>query len=191
MKLKSEDKVKAIQKAVTSIVKKEGIAGIKMSKVASQANIAQGTVYIYYKNKSELINKIYKELKKESTHFLSFEKYTDMSYVSAFKAIWINYCTYLINNDEAVHFMKQCMESEFLDKESKTLSSNFMIDVFNFFQKGIDEHFLNDYDINLIISIFSGFARELTSNIITTQFTKNTKEIFNSSFEMCWNAVRR
>lgn len=50
--------------AAVSILQKKGHAELTMAKVAKEAQIAKGTVYLYFKNKEELIEKIIFKLRK-------------------------------------------------------------------------------------------------------------------------------
>ena len=50
-KLKDDQKLKDIQTAAMKLVNKTGFIGLKMAEVASEAKLATGTLYIYYKSK--------------------------------------------------------------------------------------------------------------------------------------------
>jgi len=63
VKLKDEEKIKAIYSATLRLFETQGIAGINMANVAKEAGIATGTVYIYFKSKEELLNTLFKETK--------------------------------------------------------------------------------------------------------------------------------
>jgi AcrR family transcriptional regulator len=52
-------KRQGIQEAVATLMSREGIAGLTMEKVASEAGIAKGTLYLYFKSKEELIESVF------------------------------------------------------------------------------------------------------------------------------------
>ena len=56
-------KTEQIYQATLELVLKQGLSGLKMADVAAQAGLATGTVYIYFKDKDELINHLYAHLK--------------------------------------------------------------------------------------------------------------------------------
>lgn len=56
--LKKEDKSKNIFKAAESIIQSEGLDRLSMNKVASKSGLAKGTLYLYFKNKEEIIGEI-------------------------------------------------------------------------------------------------------------------------------------
>ena len=56
MKPRDDKKVEQIYKATLLLVTEKGLAGITMSEIAKEAGLATGTLYIYFKNKDELVN---------------------------------------------------------------------------------------------------------------------------------------
>jgi AcrR family transcriptional regulator len=64
-----------------------------MVDVAKAADLATGTLYIYFKNKEVLINELYYHLKKNKTlKMLEVFEVKD-SFPVAFKKPWMNYLT--------------------------------------------------------------------------------------------------
>ena len=68
MRCKDESKVDAIYKATLTLVKDRGLAGITMCDISKEASIATGTLYIYFKNKDELIKALFTECRIKSAH---------------------------------------------------------------------------------------------------------------------------
>lgn len=56
-------KQKAIVEAVYKLTAEEGLVGISMSKVAAEASVSPATIYIYYKDKTDLLSRMYEEVK--------------------------------------------------------------------------------------------------------------------------------
>lgn len=59
MKKKDETKFTKIQDAVAKIILTEGVASVSTIKVAKIVGIAQSNVYLYFKNKNEMLNSVY------------------------------------------------------------------------------------------------------------------------------------
>jgi AcrR family transcriptional regulator len=55
MQSKKEEKSKAIMDAAEKIVAEKGMAGMTMGQVAADADVATGTLYLYFKNKGSLL----------------------------------------------------------------------------------------------------------------------------------------
>jgi TetR/AcrR family transcriptional regulator, repressor of fatR-cypB operon len=62
MEVKSS-KEDLIRNAVLDTVAEVGLAGLTMKKIATLADISPATLYLYYSNKEEMINRLYRETK--------------------------------------------------------------------------------------------------------------------------------
>lgn len=62
---KSDDKRKAILDAAMELVADRGIGHAPTSAISSAAGVAEGTLFTYFKTKDELINELFRELRKE------------------------------------------------------------------------------------------------------------------------------
>lgn len=56
-------KKQAIVNAVYDLTSSEGLVGISMGKVAKAATVSPATIYIYYKDKSDLLSRMYETVK--------------------------------------------------------------------------------------------------------------------------------
>jgi TetR/AcrR family fatty acid metabolism transcriptional regulator len=62
MRVKEGNKEKDIIEAAIKVFAKYGYHNSKISKIAETANVATGSVYVYYKNKEDILLKIFSEL---------------------------------------------------------------------------------------------------------------------------------
>ncbi|MCK7516317.1 MAG: TetR/AcrR family transcriptional regulator [Ignavibacteriales bacterium] len=62
MRTKEGNKEKDILDAAIKIFAKEGFHQAKISQIAKEANVATGSVYLYFKNKDSVLIKIFEEL---------------------------------------------------------------------------------------------------------------------------------
>ncbi|MDX1365805.1 MAG: TetR/AcrR family transcriptional regulator, partial [Arenibacter latericius] len=60
---KSIDKRNALMEATISLVNNNGFHAAPMSKIAKMANVSPATIYLYFENKQDLVNKVYLEVK--------------------------------------------------------------------------------------------------------------------------------
>ena len=133
MRIRDEDKVKLVkQKALESIVK-EGFEGFSMNKLAKACGISVATLYIYYKDKDDLIISIAKEEgdKMADTLIQNFDP--SFSFEEGMRIQWKNRYTYIVENPLANSFFEQLRtstyKSRFLEdfmKKFKTVISEFM-----------------------------------------------------------------
>lgn len=58
-----EGKKNRIKQAVFEITRDEGIAGLSFGKLAKRAGVSSGTPYVYYQDKTDMLGKIYLDVK--------------------------------------------------------------------------------------------------------------------------------
>ena len=71
---KSIDKRNALVQATIGLVNNNGFHATPMSKIAKMANVSPATIYLYFENKQDLVNKVYLEVKSIYTQY-AFETY--------------------------------------------------------------------------------------------------------------------
>lgn len=63
MRTKDENKVKAIKTAVIDLCQTTGLTNLTTAKVAKQAGVSPATIYLYYQDKTDLLSRLYEEVK--------------------------------------------------------------------------------------------------------------------------------
>lgn len=80
MRLKEGNKEKDIIEAAIKVFAENGYHRAKISKIAEVANVAIGSVYVYYKNKEDLLYKIFDNLWERL--YLDYKNLSDNSYLT-------------------------------------------------------------------------------------------------------------
>jgi TetR/AcrR family transcriptional repressor of multidrug resistance operon len=62
MRTRDENKESAIREKAMEMIVREGFDGLSMQKLAKAANVSPATIYIYYKNREDLLNSLYNEV---------------------------------------------------------------------------------------------------------------------------------
>lgn len=190
MKSKSPEKEEEIYRVVLEITAKVGLAGLKMSNIAKQAGLAHGTVYIYFKNKKDLINQLFKKAKRRATERIGVYDKLAGNFFEGLQLFWKVYLIYLINNQKETHFIKQCIASPFLEQTSLALSDSSRNKLISFFERGKRERYVKPMETELLMSVFSGVAHEIVTKINEGALVYSN-ELVDHSFDLCWNAIRR
>ncbi|MFK7906413.1 MAG: TetR/AcrR family transcriptional regulator [Chitinophagales bacterium] len=190
MKLKSAAKEEEIYRVVLEITAEAGLSGLKMANIAKQAGLAHGTVYIYFKNKKDLINQLYKKAKKSASQSILSKELANDNFMGDLRLLWKRYISYLLHHQKEIYFMQQCLNSPFLEDDSLKLSDIFLQEVILFFEKGQKERYVKSMEIQLILAAFKGIAREIVDKLKDNTLSLSD-QLLEDSFELCWNAIRR
>ncbi|APY12342.1 TetR family transcriptional regulator [Seonamhaeicola sp. S2-3] len=116
---KSIDKRNRLIKATIQLVNNNGFHATPMSKIAKMANVSPATIYLYFKNKQDLVNQTYIEVKAKYTAY-AFETYQDdMPIEAGFKLIWYRIADFKLKECENAMFLAQCDNTPIIDEASR------------------------------------------------------------------------
>ncbi len=178
MRLKDENKVTLIYDATLSLVAKEGLGGLTMSKIAKEAQIATGTLYIYFTSKEKLISSLYEKLeKKASKRFFEGDDQSD-DFDLRVKSIWFNYLSHRMEYYNESIFMEQYYRSPFISEEQRKLDHNMKKPVIDLIKEGQDIGKMSSkYDAEMILHMILGFIRELANEHFMGYYILDKKKI--------------
>ena len=189
MRTKDLNKKDRIFKAALVLTKKVGIAGITMSKIAKEAQIATGTLYIYFKTKEELIHQLYVKLETESAHrFL--QNYDDsLSFKKGIKTIWLNYLKHRIEYFEESIFIEQYYHSPYITQQQKEMAEDMKQPVYRLLETGKKNNEIKTQaDSQLLFLAMLGFIRELAYEHIEGNYELNEERI-EAAFQLNWRML--
>ncbi|WP_291865292.1 TetR/AcrR family transcriptional regulator [Maribacter sp.] len=116
---KSIDKRNALIKATIELVNNNGFHATPMSKIAKMANVSPATIYLYFDNKQDLVDKTYIEVKAAYTHY-AFATYNEkMSVEEGFKIVWKRIADFKLKESENAMFLVQCDNTPMISETSR------------------------------------------------------------------------
>src|SRR5947208_16376605 len=107
MRVRDETKINSIYKATLQLVKERGLAGITMSDISKAASIATGTLYIYFKNKDELIKALFAECREQSAKEYFAGVAGEAPFEERMKTLFTNIVRYKMKHFEVSAFLEQ------------------------------------------------------------------------------------
>lgn len=190
MKLRDDKKAGQIYKAVLALVKDKGLAGVTMGEIAKEAGIATGTLYIYFKNKEEIISNLFFECRKESieSYFVNYDE--SLPFKKGFAIVWRNILQFRIENFEEVVLMDQCYHSPFINECTMKLTKEMKKPLYKLVERGKEENFFKDVDTMTLLTFMFGSIHEGVKNAHYNRKTL-TKEAIDNMFKMCWDGMKR
>jgi len=87
-RVKVKDKRKAILEASLSLITSHGFHGTSMKMIAETAQIAAGTIYVYFANKEEMIKALYQEIGLEINEIINTNNRPELAFSVNFMSIW-------------------------------------------------------------------------------------------------------
>ncbi|MHA1622856.1 MAG: TetR/AcrR family transcriptional regulator [Candidatus Heimdallarchaeaceae archaeon] len=187
MRTRDQTKYNAVVKSSIELVNKLGFSGISISKIAKKAEVSPATIYIYFKNKEDLLTAIYYNIRKKAEESVLTNIDAHMSIKERFNAIWINSFSFYLNHPEYIQYREQFEQTKMMN-EINTEEFELNKYVIELFTKGVKDKIIQDLPIPILIS----FAFIPIITLLRIHFSgiliMDEKEIINAC-KIAWKAI--
>lgn len=187
---KSQLKRAALVKATVNLVNNHGFHATPMSKIAKMAGVSPGTIYLYFENKQDLINKVYFDVKAAFTQF-AFKDYSeDMSVEKGFEVIWKNIAAFKLKEIDEALFLSQCDNTPMIDEASRKEGLKHLSPLLELWERGQREGLIKDVSPYMLYA-FTIYPIAFLMNIQRGKLYTLTKAQINEAYEMVWNSIKK
>jgi AcrR family transcriptional regulator len=186
---KKIDKRTLILDTTLGLISENGFHGTPISMIAEEAGIGAGTIYRYFKNKEQLINELFIEIKKRviSAMYNGYDKTSN--YKARFKLLWINMINYYEKNPTEFVFIEQHRYAPYVSTLTRAESMRILSPVLLFFLEGIKQKYIKHLPLYTIIGLIYGPI--ITIVKLHLDHNKNlTPQQINQAAKACWDAVK-
>jgi hypothetical protein len=138
MRVRDEQKEQLIRQKAMEMIVRDGFDGLSMQKLARAAKVSPATIYIYFRDRDDLIQQIsVAEVDRmmEST-FVGFN--TGMSFSKGLQKQWENRMRYWLDNPLQARFMEQIRHSPIGVKVFKKVKKEFSLKMGEFVHGAIE-----------------------------------------------------
>jgi len=187
-KEKIADKRSALLHATLTLVHNRGFHDAPMTKIAKLAGVAPATIYLYFQNKQDLINKLYIEIK-TSFSTCAFKGYKEgLSVKEGFEIIWNNIADYKLSKIMEATFLSQCDNTPMIDEEYRKEGLKHLQPLLDLWERGQEEGLIKPLSpfVLYAFTIYPmSFLMAMQERNIYGLTKKTRKEIFQSA----WDAI--
>lgn len=138
MRTRDEVKEQNIREKAIHMIVKEGLDGFSLQKLAKAADVSPATLYIYYKDKEDMIVTIGTAVSEQMLEHSVRGFNTDMSFPEGLKVQWMNRSKYFIEHPVEVQFIELIRYSPFHHKVHQHIKVNFGAIMREFVHKAIE-----------------------------------------------------
>ena len=189
MRQKDDQKTDLFFTSTLALVSQVGLVGLTIPLIAKRSGVATGTLYIYFKNKEDLILALYKDIKKRfaSTIFIGYSP--GMSVEEGLRTIWENTVRYSVSHYSEEVFLQQFNISPYgKGPEVLTFVGDQMQPLVELIARGQQLSLLKP-DKHLIRQLFIGFIQQIGSDIHQSPGLL-TRTWLDTSFRFFWDAIK-
>lgn len=191
--MKTIDKRTEIMTVAMELLAENGFHRVPMSMIAARANVAVGTIYLYFAGKDELINELFKELENKIVGALREGFPTAGPIRERFLYLTGKILRFLIDNPLSFRYIEQYMNSPYgiSMRRDKLLDKTGHNDLFlALFEEAIAEHVVKDIPVIALFSLTIAPLIFLVRDHILG-FVILDETLIRQTTEACWDAVKR
>ncbi len=186
--MKVQDKRQAVLDTTLQMVVHHGFHAAPMAKIAKEAGVAAGTIYHHFKNKEDLIDQLYLQLKQKLGEALNRELQIKKTYQQQFFQFWMNLFDHYTQNPDAFFFLEQRDMNTIVSKAVFEQGKVYYQPVVAFLERGMEEGHLRSMHIALMTqlvyqSVIACVKLKLDGEV------KLTKSMIKDAVQSAWDGV--
>ncbi|MEZ4904516.1 MAG: TetR/AcrR family transcriptional regulator [Spirosomataceae bacterium] len=153
MRTRDENKEQIVRQKAIEMIVQEGLDGFSMQKLAKASGVSPATLYIYYKDKDDLILKLGVEEGKRMSDATLQGFNPDLPFAEGLRIQWHNRARFWLENPQANYCFEQLRHSAHRDKIHASIQDNFAEIMGKFVKKAIQNGELSPMPIEVYWSI--------------------------------------
>lgn len=190
MRIRDEIKEKAVIDATIKVVNEIGFASASISKIAKEAGVSAATIYIYHKNKEDLMVNTYYEVKQEiiTAYFKGVDEKEETK-----EKLFVVWCNILHTGKEIadlLQFANQFANSPFYDLLDSEKLQAFTQSTLDLLQQGIENKQLKMLTMEEFNAFFTIPAIFLSNQKICGGFADEKTNI-ERTFQLAWSTIKQ
>ena len=189
MRVKDEIKQEALFSATVKVVNEIGFAASSVSKIAKEAGLSPATIYIYHKNKDDLLVSTYKGIKQRFSRAMLEGFDAGRPVRDILRQVWFNSFNYVTQHRDLFHFSEQFAHSPYSELVSKSEVNHYFDPLFKVLQRGIEQKIIKNVNMDILIA-FIYFPMIVLSNARLSENFSITEENIDTAFTLAWDAVK-
>lgn len=189
MRVKDEIKQDALFRATVKLVNEIGFASSSVAKIAREAGVSPATVYIYYKNKEDLLVSTYIDIKKaySAAALKGFDE--NLPVRDILKRAWFNFFAYISENPADFQFTEQFANSPYTDLVDEKEIDRLLMPLIQVMYRGIEQKIIKDVNFDILTAFILYPILTLANPKLCTQFKIEQKDI-ETAFQLAWDAIK-
>lgn len=188
MRKSLKDKELLVLEATLDLFTDGGFNSTPISKIAKIAGISPGTIYLYFKNKQDMLDRLYLFIKKEMCQYAFCDYEEDANVETAFKKIWYGISNYKLTHRKEAMFLANCDISPVVSNEIKEEAIKHLQPFIEVCKRGQQEGVIRECDLHIIYAFSVNPMSFITYAESQSVFELN-KDSLDTIYKMVWAAI--
>lgn len=186
MRARDEAKERAVIDATIKVINEIGFVSASIAKIAKEAGVSVGTIYVYHKDKEDLMCNVYYDVKERLAGLYFKDLETAKSLKEKFKIIWHNIIASGTKMPECVSFAEQFANSPYYDGANHSIITKFLFPMFTL----LESEQLKKMPLETFVAFFVVPAIFLGNRKLCANFEVNNQNI-EQTFELAWGIIKK
>jgi AcrR family transcriptional regulator len=184
------EKRATIMNAALRLFARQGVTNTSTAEIAREANIATGTLFLYFPTKQDLLDQLAIQIGKEQSEYIHSILQPYLSCEETFYTIWRGTIEWFIEHIPAFQYLQQVRDTGLISEAAVLESSSFFDYYYNAIQKGLTEGCIKPYSLGLIGDILYQDIVAVINHINRKPAFEGYEEIVRQGFEIFWNGIK-
>ena len=189
MRKKDFTKRDNIIQAAMDLINERGFSDTPMSQIAKKANVSAATIYVYFDNKEDLINKLYFHAKKKMRDYVMSSYDENATVEERYKQYLRKFIQFLVNNQQEFLFIDQFQSSPLLNEEVSESISQLFQQFHSIYDEGKETKVFKNVDTTIIAGFTINPAMQFVRDYHAKTFAL-TESMIDDIIQMSWDAVK-
>ncbi len=189
MRTRDDIKEAALFEATVKLVNDIGFASSSVSKIANEAGVSPATIYVYHKNKEDLLVSTYIQIKLDLSKALLRDFNDQLPIRDIFRNVWFNMFEYISNNLEYYKFVEQFSNSPYSSLVNKQEVEQYFDPISRVLQTGIEQKIIKNVHPD-ILKAFMYYPITVLANPSLCQNFELNEESMETAFTLAWDAIK-
>lgn len=188
MRTRCEEKQEALFEATVKLVNEIGFAASSVAKIAKEAQISAATLYIYYKNKEDLLVSTYLAIRRHTSEAILKGFDARQPIRDILEKAWFNMFRYTMEHSHYFHFAEQFGNSPYADLIDLEEVESYFEPIIQALRRGIDQKIIKNVSID-ILKAFIYYPIVVLSNTRMCREFEVCEENMRVAFGLAWDAI--
>ncbi|HYF02353.1 MAG TPA: TetR/AcrR family transcriptional regulator [Patescibacteria group bacterium] len=194
MRIRNEQKEAAIREKAMEMIVAEGFDGLSMQKLARAACVSPATIYIYFKNREDLLNQLFNEVQEKFSEVALKDFTPELSFKDGLWLQWKNRLEFIDKYPVHYNFYEQFRNSPLVNHEAVRLNyfkENMQLFLKNSISRGEIEKMEPEVFWSVAYGTFYSLVKfHLHEKTLTDKSFKITDSILKQTFDMVLRAFK-
>ena len=189
MRIKDDIKQDALFEATIKLVNEIGFAASSVSKIAKEAGISPATIYVYHKNKEELLVSTYVQIKKNIGSVIRENFDASIPIRDILKSVWFKMFNHIAKHPDYFQYTEQFSNSPYQSLVDKQEIETYFDPVITVILRGIEQKIIKNVSFD-ILTAFIFYPIVALSNARACQDFELNDENIETAFTLSWDAIK-